>query len=285
MLKYHNINELEGKVAANLLDSYKVDYKNPVVSSIIGGFHRAYGLRNEGISMSLEIVNSIKDDTENLSHRNILVWNLHILSGEYIDEGIYDGALSLVERAEKNWTRDVIMGDDIGVYHVSWIEQIWQRQAEICLLVGDKSNFKSITDKIIACRLDFFNKAEEITGESILKDRCTYNCLELIAFDNRKNNVEKALEIIKQAILIKAGYDRIEEFNIMVGIEKDAEKKKYKLFDLYLKYYFSIQDQPFDNKSYTYCKSCKYYSKSKICNKNGRITEEYKACSQYNNLS
>ena len=73
-----------------------------------------------------------------MNHRNILVWNLHILSGEYTDEGMYDEALNLVERAEKNWTRDVILGDEIGVYHVSWIEQIWHKQAEICLLVGDK---------------------------------------------------------------------------------------------------------------------------------------------------
>lgn len=283
MLKYHNINGLEGKVASQMLDNYKTDYNNPVISSIIAGFHRAYGLRNEGISMSLEIVNNIKDDTENFSYRNILVWNLYILSGEYIDEGIYDEAMSVTKRAEKNWTRDVILGDEIGVYHVSWIEQIWQRQAEICLLAGDKNNFEIITNKIISSRFDFYNKAEEICGETILKDRCAYNCLELMAFAMRKSDIIKALSIIKQAIMIKIGIKIKKEFDELLKAEYESKEKLYKLFDSCIKYYYSVHDSPYDNISYSYCKSCKYFVNGQKCSQFGVEIDGFKACSKYIN--
>lgn len=283
MLRYHNVSELEGQVAANLLESYKVDYKNPLISSIIAGFHRSYGLRNEGISMALDIVGNIKDDTVNIQDRNILVWNLYILSGEFIDEGIYDEAINVTKRAEKNWSRDVVLGDEIGVYHVSWIEQIWQRLAEIYLLIDDKKNFETITDKITASRLDFYNKAEEITGESILKDRCTYNCLELLAFSYRKNNIEKALKVIKQAIILKAGIRENEELKINMDYIGEDKTKLYNHFGLCLKYFYSIHEQPYDNIRYSYCKSCKYFIDNKKCSKLGRELEEYKCCAKYRN--
>lgn len=283
MLKYHNVSELEGKVAANLLDSYRTNFKNPLISSIIAGFHRSYGLRNEGISMSMEIVNNIKDDTLSIQERNILVWNLYILSGEFIDEGIYDEAINVTTRAEKNWSRDIVLGDEIGVYHVSWLEQIWQRQAEISLLIDDKRNFELITDKLIASRLDFFNKAEEITGETILKDRCTYNCLELLAFGYRKYNLEKALITIKQAIMLKAGLKENEINNLPNRINPDGKAKLYNQFGLCLKYFYSIHEQPYDNISYSYCKSCKYYVDNKRCEKLNQELEDFRCCSKYRN--
>lgn len=282
MLKYHNTSELEGKVASNLLDSYKTDYKNPLISSIIAGFHRSFGLRNEGISMSLEIINNIKDDTQSIEDRNVLVWNLYILSGEFIDEGIYEEAINVTKRAEKNWTRDVILGDKIGVYHVSWLEQLWQRQAEISLLIGDRKNFELIADKIMASRLDLYNKAEEITGETIIKDRCTYNCLELIAFEQRKHDIEKALAIIKQAIILKAGIREAELPYLGVSTHND-KVKLYNQFGMYLKYFYSIHEHPYDNLSYTYCKSCKYFY-NKCCKKLNREVEDYKGCSKYRNF-
>lgn len=283
MLKYHNTSELEGKVSANLLDNYKTDYKNPIISSIIAGFHRAYGLRNEGTSISLEILNNIDDDTDNICHRNILVWNLYILSGEYIDEGIYDEAMHVARRAENNWTRDVILGDEMGVYHVSWLEQIWQRQAEIYLLSGERNNFEIITDKILSSRLDFFSKAEEITGENILRDRCTYNCLELIAFEKRKRDIEKALEIIKEAVFIKAGIQYKQEFQSLLKLQKDNKLNLCKNFDVFLKYYYSIHDISYDNLTYSYCKACKYFENGKLCLKRNMECDAYKACSEYSN--
>jgi hypothetical protein len=283
MLKCHNVSVLEGKVATNLLDSYKVDYKNSLIASIIAGFHRSYGLRNEGISMALEIVSNIKDDTESINDRNILVWNLYILSGEFIDEGLYDEAINFTKRAEKNWSRDVVLGDEIGVYHVSWLEQIWQRQAEISLLIDDKRKFELLTDKIIASRNDFYSKAEEITGETSMKDRCTYNCLELLAFGYRKYDIQKALETIKQAITLKLGTYQKGEMKIINQYVNEDKAKLYNHFGQCLKYYYSIHEQPYDNISYSYCKSCKYFIDNKKCNKLDLELEEYKCCAKYRN--
>lgn len=284
MLKCHNVCVLEGKVAATMLDSYRSDYKNPLISSIIAGFHRSYGLRNEGIAMALEIVNNIKDDTLSIQDRNVLVWNLYILCGEFIDEGIYDEAFNVIKRAQRNWSRDVILGDEIGVYHVSWLEQLWQKEAEISLLIDDKKEFDLLTDRIIASRFDFYNKAEEITGETVLKDRCVYNCLELLAFRYRKFNVEKALKVIKQAIILKSGSREGKELEILSHNINDDKIKDYNNFGLYLKYYYSIHEQPYDNISYTYCKSCKYFGANKNCSKSNLECEEYKSCSEYRNL-
>jgi hypothetical protein len=228
-------------------------------------------------------VNNIKDDTTNINDRNILVWNLYILSGELIDEGIYDEAINFTKRAEKNWSRDVVLGDEIGVYHVSWIEQIWQRQAEISLLIDDKQKFELITDKIIASRNDFYNKAEEITGETIIKDRCTYNCLELLAFGYRKYNIKQALETIKQAITLKLGIGQEEQIKIIDEYIDEDKTKLYNHFGQCLKYYYSIHEQPYDNISYTYCKSCKNFLESKRCIKHDMELEAYKCCANYRN--
>lgn len=283
MLKFYNVNVLEGKVAANLLDSYKTDYRNPLIASIIAGFHRSYGLRNEGISMSLDIVNNIKDDTISIQDRNVLIWNLYALSSEFIDEGVYDEAYNVATRAEKNWSRDIVLGDEIGVYHVSWIEQIWQRQAEICLLINDKKKFEYITDKILASRLDLFSKAEEITGEEIIMDRCAYSCLELMAFECRKYDINKALTIIREAISLKSGLKGKFEKNIADKYSSEGLKEKYNYFGLCIKHYFSIHEQPYDNISYTYCKSCKFAIGDKRCSKLNRGIELYKCCSEYEN--
>lgn len=156
MLKRHETEELKGKVSASILERYNVDYQNILLSSIIAGFHRAYGLRNEGIEMSVEITHDIGDNTENLWERNILVWNLYILTRELIDDKEYEKALEYIDRLEKNWSRDVILGDEIGFYHVSWIEQIWLRKAEVYLLTEKYDDFESITDKILQSRMKFF---------------------------------------------------------------------------------------------------------------------------------
>ncbi|EYE89033.1 hypothetical protein Q428_05085 [Fervidicella metallireducens AeB] len=205
MLNYYKTDDLQGKISSSILNEYKMDYKNLLLSSIVAGFHRAYGSRDVGISMARDIVNTINDYTENLWERNLLVWNLYILARDFIDDGEYEYALNYAERAEKNWSRDVILGDDIGVYHVSWIEQIWLRKAEIYLLTSQIGKFEETTDKILSERFNFFKYAEGITGERILKDRCTYSCFELMSLQKRKENIDIAVRMIKKAILYKGG--------------------------------------------------------------------------------
>lgn len=283
MLNYHNTDELKGKVSSFILDKYDDDFQNFILASIVAGFHRAYGMRNEGISMSFEIVSSINDDTPNLWERNILVWNLYILSRECIDDGDYEEALEFIERAENNWSRDVILGDEIGVYHVSWIEQIWLRKAEVFLLTQDIPSFESITDKILLSRFDFFKKANEITNETVIRDRCTYNCFELMSFERRRNDISSAVSMIKQAIIHKGGdFQNI----LSSGITPEVKKGNlYKAYDLCLKYFYSLSDSPYDSIIYGYCSTCKDYNRKDLCLRFNITTNEYKSCSFYENYA
>jgi hypothetical protein len=283
MLKYHNINGLEGKISSNLIDMYKLNYKNYLLASIIAGFHRSYGLRNEGILMSLEIVNNIDDDTDNIQDRCLLVWNLYSLIDEFVDEEKFDEAMKLACRAEENWSRDIILGDDMGVYHVSWIEQIWQKKAEIYHLIGEKNNFNIFSDKILSSRVCLYDKAEEITGESILFDRCTYCCLELKAFEARKYDIQKAIKHIEEAILIKGGMKDLPT-NIQVKSDKEnSTSNLYSQFSKCLKYFYSLNQQSYDNIIYTYCKSCKNFNCGHICEVMNIFPSEYNCCSNYIN--
>jgi serpin B len=97
MLTYHSIDGLEGKVSNSLLNCYAREYDNYTLASIIAGFLRLYGLRHDGISMSMEIVNNIGDDTQSLIDKNILVWNLYILAKEFIDDGAYENSLDFLK--------------------------------------------------------------------------------------------------------------------------------------------------------------------------------------------
>lgn len=279
VLTHHRTDELNGRVSNEILNSYNLDYKNQTLASIIAGFHRIYGRRNEGITMSLEIVGNIDDETENLFERNILIWNLYVLSREFIDDAEYENAMLLIERAEKNFSRDVILGDDIGVYHVSWLEQILLRKAEVYLLTNKIDSFQEVTDKILLNRFEFFNKAYEVTGETIVGDRCTYSCLELMALELRRKDIDLAVNMIKQSIRHKAGSQIIDLLDEKI-INK-YKQNKYKIFDYYTKCFFEIPDKPFDNCSYGYCKTCKGFDRKGQCLKFNIGTDFFKSCSQY----
>ncbi|WDU82344.1 hypothetical protein [Caloramator sp. Dgby_cultured_2] len=101
MLKFHRIDDIEKFVSSTLLEDYKKNYTNLLLSSIMAGIHRTFGLRHEGIIMALEIVDTIKDDTSNLIERNLLVWNLYVLAHEFIEECSFERAMNFIERAEK----------------------------------------------------------------------------------------------------------------------------------------------------------------------------------------
>jgi tetratricopeptide (TPR) repeat protein len=280
MLRYHNIDDLKGKVSPSILNMYKMDFKNLTLSSIIAGFHRSFGLKTEGNLMSLEIINTINDDTDKKKERNILIWNLYILSKEYMNDGLYDEALKIIERAEKNWSRDVILGDEIGVYHISWLEQILNKKAEICMCKGDTEKFEKITDIVILNRFNFFEKASLATGDTILYDRCTYNCFEIMAFESRKKNIEFAVKIIKQAIIHKGGLGLRESKSMREAYEKEKKGDLQKAFNLYLKYFYKLPEGSYDNIGFGYCKTCIYYEENK-CRVWGICTETNKACSRW----
>ncbi|MCX7885625.1 MAG: hypothetical protein N2448_11510 [Caloramator sp.] len=276
MLSYHS-NCDKDKISMFINDCSK---GNRTIASIIAGFYRTYGFRNEGTALSLEIVNSIKDDTLNLKERNLLVWNLYLLSSESIDDEFYDEAQRMLDRAEKNWSRDVILGDDIGVYHVSWIEQIWLKKAEIYLLIGDKENFEIMTDRILCSRFELFKNAYRETGESIIYDRCTYSCLELMAIEMRKRNVALANKIIKKAVLYKGGFDIYDLHNFKEAQKIENNGMAYKAFQMYLKEYYKLLDSQYDNLKYGYCSTCFYFDGFR-CNRYNLYVNQNKSCSYY----
>lgn len=283
MLNFHDTCDLEGKVPSSLLGMYKMDYRNLILASIIAGFHRSYGLRNEGIAISMEIINSIKDTTENLQEKNVLVWNLYVLSIETIDDNMYDDAMKIIDRAEKNWSRDLLLGDDIGVYHVSWLEQIWLKKAEIYLFVNDDDNFESITDKILYNRLSFFSKAEKATGETVIHDKCAYSCLELMALQKRRKDIKTALSIIKKALLYKGGGEVYMDANFKAAEEYEKKGMLYKAFQMYCENFYKMQDYSFDNIGYGYCRTCRHYNGKDTCLIRNILTNGNRACTQYSN--
>lgn len=278
MLTYHKTDELMGKVSKSILDRYALNYENTLLSSIIAGFHMAYGYKGEGLSMSMEIINNINDGTEVVNDRNVLVWNLYNLSEELINEGNYDIALKFIERAEKNWSRDVILGDDIGVYHVSWIEQLWLKKAKVFLMTEELSKFQMITDKILLNRFEFFIEAEKNTGETIIGDRCTYTCFEIMAGERRKKNSLAAVNFIKQAIMHKGVYLNDKYHYLSQKYEKTETFQR--VFNLYSRFYYRLPNTGYDSIIYGYCESCREYNNDH-CKMHNIITSKRKACSLF----
>ena len=274
MLRYHKTDDIERIVSINLLEEYKKNYDNVLLSSIIAGFHRTFGLRHEGISMALEIVESIKDDTPNLLERNLLVWNLYVLAQEFLEEGNLEKAMGFIERAEKNWTRDVLLGDEIGVYHVSWIEQFWYLKSQIYMLLYDEKNFQKMIDMILSSRYNLFKEAEQVTGETIIYDRCTYNAYEIMAMESRRKNILNAINFLKQAILIK-GNIKVDNDN------KNISSNPYKYYDNLMNFFNRLQEKPYDNIKYLYCASCRFFDGEGLCKRHGTTTDKFKACSMY----
>ena len=278
MLSFHSIEDLKGKVAPSVLEKYSREYGNYTLASIIAGFHRSFGLKNEGNAISLEITNNICEDTENLISKNLLIWNLYVLTAEYVEDYNFDEALKLIEKMESLWSRDVLLGDDMGVYHVSWFEQILLKKAEVYQLVGYKDGFEEVTDKILWNRFNFYSEASKKMTISPVHDRCIYTCLELMANTSRKKNISKAISILKHALLYKAGP---ENFNRLKNyIELKSKKESLRKYDLYFKCFNRISDYSYDYTKYGYCSTCKFYDNNN-CSKLSIKTSGFKACSNY----
>lgn len=260
--------------------SDNMEYKDLLLSTIAAGFFRAYGLRSKGSALSMDIINSISDDTYDISKRNILVWNLYVLAKEFTENENWDMALKYIERAEKNWSRDVILGDELGVYHVSWIEQIMLERAKLYMSLGRRSEFNKITEDILINRLDFLTLADKEIGEKDIRDRCTYSCYELIALESKINkDIKYAGEMIIKALECKG--KKITANEIYKYYNSDKEISSQHLFEIYYMKYRKIRNCSFDNMSYGYCQSCIDFKGEGRCEKNKNTTNKYKACSKY----
>lgn len=149
------------------------------------------------------------------------------------------------------------------------------------MMTKDTKSFEEVTDLILNSRYSFFKEANKITGETILQDRCTYNCYEIMALEKRKNNIELAVKIIKQAIKLKGGINLKKDINLAWAKEKEEKGNFAKVFELYLKYFNRLSDVPYDNIQYGYCKTCSFFDSCGKCALRNIETERYKACSQY----
>lgn len=265
-----------GGIRALLTRYAEGDAANPILSSILAGICRSYGLKNDSIAMSMELVDKIEDNAENFQDRNALVWNLYVLTKEYIEDGNYDKALELCRRAEDNWSRDVLLGDDTGAYHVSWIEQLWLKRAQIYMLNGKEESFEKITDNIIYNRMKFFQEAAESTGEGILKDKCTFSCFELMAFERKKKDYQGACSFLRQAIYHRGGGAMLER----LSVSRD-ESIIHGRFRELLKLYYRLPDVPYDNICYGYCRTCMYFNGIDACEYHRISTDKRKACTCY----
>ncbi|WDU82343.1 hypothetical protein [Caloramator sp. Dgby_cultured_2] len=139
----------------------------------------------------------------------------------------------------------------MGVYHVSWIEQIWLLKSHIYMLLKDDNNFQRTTDMILDSRLKLFKEAEKETEEIIIFDRCTYNAYEIMAMESRRKNIVNAINFLKQAILIK-GNIKVDNDN------KNISSNPYKYYDNLMNFFNRLQEKPYDNIKYLYCASCRF---------------------------
>lgn len=274
MLEFHEISELRGKVSKEFLDRYVEKHDDPVMGTLVSGFYRSSGFKSEAAAIALGIIESISLDTKSVKERNILVWNMYSIIKELLDEGEDERALYYCKQAEKLWSRDVILADTIGVCHVSWREQLWLKEAEVYMLNKDDCEFEKITDRIITERMRLFNEAERFTGEGIVLDKCTFRCLELMAWQMKRKDTKKACAFLRQAILCRGGG------RILRYIKKHNTKVLGSFANL-LRLYHKLSDVPFDSMDYLYCKTCRHFDGTSWCIKHSMNTETTKACEQY----
>jgi len=280
MIEYNKMNRFLLELPMNEQISEGMEYKDLLLSTITAGFYRAYGLRSKGFAISMDIVNSIDDNTYDISKRNVLVWNLYVLSREFAENENWDMAFKYIERAEKNWSRDVILGDELGVYHVSWAEQLFLERAKLYMSLGRRDEFRQITGNILKSRLNFISRAANEIGEKDIKDRCTYSCYELIAIESKMNrNIKYASKMIMKALEYKG--ISLEDYNACDCQRGDKKISLQHLFEIYHIYYRNKPNYSFDSMSYGYCESCIDFKGVGMCDKTKMITNGHRACSKY----
>jgi RNA polymerase-binding transcription factor DksA len=206
-----------------------------------------------------------------------------MLSKEFIDDKEYDMALAFIDRMDRNWSRDLILGDKIGFYHVSWREQIWIRRAEVYMYTNKSEEFDRTIQKIIQSRLDFFMEAVRITGETIIGDRCTYSTYKLMACQRKKlNEMTRAINFMKKALYYKSNTLNItwQEYNDRTADE--LQDNKQKLYDLYSQMYYRLSNNSYDDIHYGYCASCtNFMAEEGRCSLHNTSVDIHKACSQF----
>lgn len=275
---YKNVDNYIYKLEVLSNEKNKIGYSDFILPSIIAGFYGANGLKSKGTAIRIQIINKIDDYTKDIYKRNLLVWNLYNLTKEFIEHGDNERALLILKRAENNWSRDLILGDDLGFFHVSWIEQIWLLRARIFYETGNSRLFFKIANSIIEKRLRLIIKEIELSGNKILLDRCLYECFELMAMVYKRNrDINNAIATIKKAMVYR-GYSFNKANRKLIKCKGNALNSS---FDMHLRLFYKLPEYSYDTLKYGYCISCINFKADGGCIRHGIKASSEKACTNY----
>lgn len=252
---------------------------NLIMSTFIANFHIKFGLKNKGIEITKNIVDNISNKESNLVKKNLLLWNNYILLEEYIELEMYNISKEILKSLKNIYSRESLLGDIVGNFHISWYEQILLKEADINFKIENFDNAIELCKSVIYKREKIKLGASSI-GEKVKVDRCkseAYYILGKIYFNIK---IEKAIEYIKLALYHKSVNKEL--YKVLLKKSKDiGNQKGLKSMYIYLiKCYSREGSISYDNIRYLYCKSCKYNSNN-ICDKNKFKISEKKTCRLY----
>ncbi|KMT22764.1 hypothetical protein [Clostridium cylindrosporum] len=274
-----NASEVTSHAVLSRYEGVNKDKNNMVMSTIVANFQVKFGLKTKGIDIINNIIKNISEDTLCNVERNILLWNICILIDEYTELREYEYVKELIDKAKRNYSRDVILGDTLESFHISWLDQILLKEAKLYILKGDKVKGEDICREVIENRKGIMESALAI-GESINLDRCNSLSYRYLSKIYKEDDYKCAREYMKKALYYKTYNKDIynlynsksEEILDLKGIKSS--------YSFLVKCYFEEKNPSYDNIEYSYCISC-IYNNSKICSKrNIKITDK-KSCSLY----
>lgn len=251
---------------------------NLIMSTFLANFHIKFGLKNKGIQMLENIILTIEGDSLDGVKRNLLLWNSYVLLKENIELGQYDRGRVLIQKCKKLYSRDLLLEDVVGNFHVSWKEQIFLEEAKLHKNLNNSSETIKICNEIIKNR-NHTRKNALIIHEKIKVDRCKAEAYFLLAGMYKDLDIKKCVEYIKLAIYYKISNKQL--YKVIIRRADKLYKDNLKNVYFYLvKYYFKEGDSSYDNIEYLYCGTCKHNLKE-VCSRKGIEISENKACALY----
>lgn len=253
---------------------------NYLIKMISSGYFLNYGKVEEGTLLILDIIRSIEGNICSAKERNILIWCLYSMMKICIEEEDLQGVLKYGEQAEKLWSRELMLEDKTGVYHISWLEQILLRKAEAFIKAGETMEAMKLLEDIIQRRHSLIDKAERLTGDTIALDRCLYTGLFLQSQAIKGSSLQLSIDKLKAALEVKTGYFSIDTVKRSEKLEEKYYKRLDKLYSLYVSFYNNIKDSSYDIIKYMYCGSCRFNS-CWNCTLRGLRIYRWQSCDNY----
>ncbi|MEG2893437.1 MAG: hypothetical protein RR840_08780 [Clostridium sp.] len=255
----------------------KKEKNNMIMSTLVGNFQKKFGLKSQGVDIISNIINNLSEDTECIVEKNILVFNLYNLIDEYIDLERYDLAKLQIEKAKRCFSRDVILGDSIGTFHVSWLEQILLKEAKLYMKLKDYIRAEDICRKVIDMREEIRKNAFRL-DESINTDLCLAISYRYLSKMNIQKNSSLGSDYIKRSIYYKC--NNKDDYIAYIKKYNKMNSDKEESYSFLVKTYLNENPPSYDNIKYGYCETC-IYNKCLYCEKHAITITPRKACSEY----